>query len=303
MKKNRLPSLLAGIITIGLIILGWRALDLARDLLASKPAQVVQVGPTILEQVRRVNKQIFVEHYLTTDVSYAETPRGWLQPLGALGVRQEYVVLLRGRVPAGIDLSQVGPDDIWVSDDGRRAQLTLPAPRIFEENVSVDLANSRILANTDTCPGFLCPTGQLEAYRTMMEPAGRARLIRDAEAAGIRSQAAIEAQAYYEQLLNALGIAEVRVVVTGYTRRGMSNADTSASASCRRHSRAWPGVGLVGVPPQWPCASTRGSSLRGDHAAAMLHAAYPRRRRSASTLCGAHERSCWPTVRVSSRVS
>jgi hypothetical protein len=42
-------------------------------------------------------------------------------------------------------------------------------------------------------------------------------MIAGAEVAGIRSQVAAQAEAYYEQLLNALGIAEIRVVVPGYT--------------------------------------------------------------------------------------
>lgn len=217
MKKGMVQSVVTGVVIVALFALAWRTLDLVRDLFVAKPAQVVEVGPALLEQVHRVNKQIFVEHYISTDVSYAETPEGWLQPLSALGIKQEFVILLRGRVPAGIDLSQMSSKNIWVSDDGRRAQVTLPAPQIFEENVSVDLANSRILTTADTCPGFICPTGQLEAYQKLVEPEARERIIAGAEAAGIKSQAAIEAQAYYEQLLNALGIAEVRVIVIGFT--------------------------------------------------------------------------------------
>lgn len=217
MQRDVIRTVVIGIVAVAFAALGWRALDLARDLFVPKPAQVVEVGPALLERVQRVNKQIFVEHYIATDVSYAEAPQGWLQPLSALGIKQEFVILLRGRVPAGIDLSQMSGADIWVSADGTRAQVTLPAPEIFEENVSVDLANSRIIASADSCPGFLCPTGQLEAYQRIVEPAARERLIAGAEADGIKAQVAVEAQTYYEQLLNALGIAEVRVVIPGYT--------------------------------------------------------------------------------------
>lgn len=217
MKKGVLQSILTSIIAIGLIALGWKALDLAHEVFVAKPAQVVQVGPAILEQVQRVNKQVFVEHYISTDVRYTEAPAGWLAPLGALGIKQEYAIILRGRVPAGLDLSQLSTEDIWVSEDGQRAQVTLPPPEIFEELVSVDLANSQIITDIDTCPGFICPTGQLVAYQKVMEPEARTKIIAGAEEAGILSQAASDAQAYYEQLLNALGIAEVRVVVQGYT--------------------------------------------------------------------------------------
>jgi len=205
------------IVTTALIVLAWNGVNLARDIFVPKSTQVVQVGPAILEQIHHVNKQIFVEHYLAVDVSYAETPQGWLQPLKNLGVKQEYAVLLRGRVPAGIDLTGLSPESIWVSPDGQRAQVILPSPRIFEENIAVDFEHSRILTIADTCPGFLCPTGQLQAYQTQMEPEARTKLIVAAKDEGILTQAATDAQTYYEQLLNALGIAEVRVIVRGYS--------------------------------------------------------------------------------------
>jgi hypothetical protein len=217
MRKGSLKSIVIGIIMIALFALCWRALGVAQAMFAAQPTQVIQVGPTLLEQVRQVNKQIFVEHYLAVEISYMETYAVLNQPLSALGIKNEYVIILRGRVPAGIDLSQMSSADIWVSADGQRAQVTLPAPRIFTENVAVDLEHSRIITQAAACPGFLCPNGQLVAYQRSIEPVGRARLIAAAEEAGIKAQAAIEAQSYYEQLLNALGIAEVRVVIPGYT--------------------------------------------------------------------------------------
>jgi hypothetical protein len=217
MIKGSLKSIIVGIIMIALFALCWRALGVAQAMVAAKPTQVIEVGPTLLEQVRQVNKQIFVEHYLAAEISYMETYAVLNQPLSALGIKNEYLIILRGLVPAGIDLSQMSSADIWVSADGQRAQVTLPAPQIFEENVSVDLANSRIITQAAACPGFLCPAGQLAAYQRSIEPVGRARLIAVAEEAGIKAQVAIEAQSYYEQLLNALGIAEVRVVIPGYT--------------------------------------------------------------------------------------
>lgn len=217
MRKGNMKSIMVGIIAIALFALTWRALDVAQAVISPNPTHVVEVGPAILEQIRHVNKQIFVEHYLATEISYMETYAVLNQPLSALGIKNEYLIILRGRVPAGIDLSEMSSADIWVSADGQRAQVTLPAPRIFEENVAVDLNNTRIITQADSCPGLLCPAGQLAAYKDSIEPAGRARLIAAAEEAGINAQVATEAQAYYEHLLNALGIAEVRVVIPGYT--------------------------------------------------------------------------------------
>lgn len=177
----------------------------------------IDVEATIIEAVSHVNKQVFIEHYSGIEIRHIDAPEGWLAHFADRGLRQEFLMLVRGRVPAGIDLSQLSEDDIWVSADGKRAQLTLPAPKIFSENISVDLANSRIVESSDFCPGFICPDDRLANFQTIMEPEARKRLIRAAEEAGILKQAAADAERYYTQLLNGLGVAEVRVVVPGYT--------------------------------------------------------------------------------------
>ncbi|NLF14662.1 MAG: DUF4230 domain-containing protein [Anaerolineaceae bacterium] len=166
----------------------------------------------ILERVQRVNKQVLVQHYNAVDVRYTEAPEGFL---GSLGVRQEFVMLIRGHVPAGLDLQQLSVDDLWISSDGRRVQLTLPPPEVFRDQVSIDFENSYILSQRDTCPGFIC-RDDLEAYQSEIMPTGRDLLVEYGLRNGILEQAARDGRSYYEQLLSALGFEEVRVIVTGY---------------------------------------------------------------------------------------
>jgi hypothetical protein len=166
----------------------------------------------ILERVQRVNKQILIEHYNAVDVRYSEVPAGFL---GSLGLKQEFVMLIRGRVPAGFDLQQLSQDNLWISSDGRRVQLTLPSPQVLSDQVSIDFENSYILAQHDTCPGFICQD-DLEAYQAEILPTGRDLLIEYSLRNGILEQAARDGRSYYEQLLSALGFEEVRVIVTGY---------------------------------------------------------------------------------------
>jgi hypothetical protein len=165
----------------------------------------------VLEAIDHVNKQVFIEYYIAVDVNHTEAPLEWIVPF----VKQEFIVLIRGRVPAGLDLEQLAENDIWISSDGTRVQLTLPAPVVFENNVSIDFENSYILYRRDTCPGFLCQDA-LEAYQSEVLPYGRDRLIEYALKSGILEQAARDGKAYYEQLLKSLGFEEVRVIVTGY---------------------------------------------------------------------------------------
>jgi hypothetical protein len=170
---------------------------------------IIGKGP-VLEAVKHVNKQIFIEHYNMIDVEYSQVPTSWV-PF----IKQEMVVLLRGRIPAGFDLQKLTEDDIWISSDGKKIQLTLPPPEVFEENVSIDFENSRILSVSDTCPNFFCEDS-LQQYQNEVLPAGQAMLIEFSYQSGILQQAADDGRKYYEQFLSSLGFEEVRVIITGY---------------------------------------------------------------------------------------
>lgn len=205
---------LIGIAAIGfLAIIG--AQTLIKDMLAPEPVGTTITGATVIEHVKQVNKHIFVEQYLSVPITRHEAPPSWGNLLERFGVRQTFVVLVRGTVPAGVDLSQLSENDVWVSPDGRRVQLTLPAPQIFTDNVALDPANSIVLSQSDFCPDLLCTT-DVEVMRRDILPAGREALLEAAYQTGILHQAAEEAATYYEQLLRALGVDEVRVVVPGY---------------------------------------------------------------------------------------
>ncbi len=173
----------------------------------------VSAKPGVVDAIKSVNKQIFVEYYITKDIDYTEVPHGWFEKLG---LKQQFVLLLKGRVPAGFDMSAVDDSAIWVSEDGSEVQLTLPPPTIFEEQVSLDLENSRILKQTDTCPDFLCnDASQMLLNKSL--PEGKTLIIADARESGILYRAALDGQQYYESLLRSLGFETVRVIVSGYT--------------------------------------------------------------------------------------
>lgn len=177
----------------------------------SSPPATPVAGKPILEAIKHVNKQIFIEHYNAVDMIHTEEP-DW----GSLfGIKQEFIVLVRGRVPAGFDLQQLSEDDLWVSTDGKRVQLTLPSPIIFRDNVFIDFENSHIIAQRDSCPNLLCED-DLVTYQNQVMPAGRDKLIEFALGNGILDQAAKDGQEYYYQFLKSLGFEEVRVVVSGY---------------------------------------------------------------------------------------
>lgn len=175
----------------------------------------VRPGTPVLEAIRHVNKQIFIEHYLVVDVDYSDAPEGWFEWLEKLGIKQDFVVLIHGRVPAGFDLHELTEDHVWTSSDGKRVQLTLPAPMVFKDNVSIDFENCRVLAREDTCPNWICKD-DLAAYQNEVLPAARDTLIEHAIRNGILEQTAQDGKVFYEQLLISLGFEQADVIVSGY---------------------------------------------------------------------------------------
>ncbi len=189
---------------------GWLMLNhTIRDVFNRDTKVTVVDGAAVVESIKRVNKQTFIEHYNVVDIDYSEAPEGWLK---VLPLKKTFVVLLRGRVPAGFDLSELTPQDVWISDDHQRIQLVLPPPTIFEDNVNIDFEHSRILMQNDTCPDFICQQ-TIEAYKNQIVPEGRKLLVKASEQNGILEEAAVDGQRYYEQLLKSLGFAEVRVLI------------------------------------------------------------------------------------------
>jgi len=205
-------ALVGLVLTLVIIAFGaWKIFELIRDSLGST---VISKG-RVLQSIEHVNKQIFVQHNIVIDVTYEDAPKGWLSWLEDLGVKQEFVVLVWGRVPAGFDLQQLDEDSIWISADGKRVQLTLPPPMIFEENVSIDFDKSRVFSEGDTCPEFLCKD-TLEAYQQEALPEAVDRMVEAAYQYGILEQAARDGKAYYEQSLRSMGFEQVQVVISGH---------------------------------------------------------------------------------------
>lgn len=172
-------------------------------------------GPVVIEQVRRVNKHVFIEQYQSVEITRRDAPTSWGDVLKKIGIRQEFVMTVKGMVPAGIDLSQLTEQDVWVSPDGRRIQLTLPSPQVFSKDVALDLAHSKVTSESDRCPDMLCPT-DLTTMQEELLPEGQQRLVEAAYQTDILQDAADEAAEYYAQLLRMLDVDEIRVVVPGY---------------------------------------------------------------------------------------
>lgn len=216
MRNPILKTLWNALAITAIAFAGWNVFTtMFQQQVDAPPTVVTTIGPAMLERIQRVNKQIFVEHYNAVAVTREEVPESWLDIFRKIGIGQKFVVLVRGHVSAGFDLSQVSKSDIWVSTDGKRVQIILPSPKIFEEDVNLDAQHSQILAGTDNCPDLLCQD-DLTAYKDEILPEAKKQLIAFAERSDILYQAAVEGKAYYEQLFQFLDVEEVRVIIRGY---------------------------------------------------------------------------------------
>lgn len=195
---------------------GWwifsRIAPPAETTLPATPAVMIIDKGGVIEAISHVNRQIFVDYYIVKDIDYTQTPSNWT---ASLGLKQSFVLLLKGHVPAGFDMTKIGEDAIWVSQDSTEVQLTLPPPEIFDEMVTLDLENSRILAQSDSCPNFLCDDASKMLLNDSL-PEGKQMIMDDAREKGILIEAAKDGNSYYQNLLKSLGFENVRVIVSGY---------------------------------------------------------------------------------------
>ena len=82
--------MLLAVVTLG----SWLVLNnTIRDIFNHDTKVTIIDGAAVVESIKQVNKQIFIEHYNVVDVDYTEAPTGWLR---VLPIKQTFVVLLRG---------------------------------------------------------------------------------------------------------------------------------------------------------------------------------------------------------------
>jgi hypothetical protein len=166
--------------------------------------------PTYQLGVEDIKKAAFTEYYMVVDVQHEQIPDNVLKHLG---VKDQIIALVYGKVIGGFDLEEMGQDAIW--QDGTRVMLRLPPPRVLY--TEIDPEKSYIVYHLDTCPGFFGCKDSLETFLSDVEPAARKGMEEKALENGLLERTAEEGQEYYESLLKSLGFTEVRVVVEGHS--------------------------------------------------------------------------------------
>jgi hypothetical protein len=88
-------------------------------------------GPTVLQQIRKLEEFTAAEGTFTQDVDLEEDAKYLPDFLSG----QRVTALVTGSVRASVDFSQLDEDAIEVSDDGTTIRLTLPEPQLSDADI------------------------------------------------------------------------------------------------------------------------------------------------------------------------
>lgn len=161
------------------------------------PTPTIRPDPvTVVREVRSLARLETIQYSLEKVIT-AETGQG---PLGFL-FGDRLLLVAHGVVIAGIDLSQLQPDDVWFDAQGR-VYLRLPSPEIFVVTLDNELS---YVYDRDT--GLLRRGDvnlEAEARR-----AAEAEIRRAALDDGILDQARLNAENVLYRFLRSLGYADV----------------------------------------------------------------------------------------------
>jgi hypothetical protein len=213
-------KVLTTILVFGLLLIaaltGWAVFNAVRDVtrmpanfaggVATQVQQILQPTPTIYPdpltivlQVRALSR-LETAQYTIEKVITAETRQGALA--GLFGDR--LLLVARGHVIAGVDLSRLQANDIQVSPEGR-VTMILPAAEIF----IATLDNERSYVY-DRTTGLLT-RGEVD-LETQARQVAQQEIERAAIEDGIIALAQNNAEAFMESLLLSLGFTEVTIV-------------------------------------------------------------------------------------------
>jgi hypothetical protein len=196
-------GLLLGVLSVG--SLGWLMLsrnsgrELLSHLLSAVTGRTISIDvsqPTVVDRIQRLQRLETVVYTMDKLVTGAkENP---LLPDFLTGDR--LLLMVHGEVVAGIDFSNLKPDDVRV--DGKQIRLHLPAAQVF--STRLDSAKTRVYSRQT---GLLVPTDP--NLETQVRQEAERQLQEAALADGILRTAQQNAASTISSLLQGLGFEKI----------------------------------------------------------------------------------------------
>lgn len=155
----------------------------------------------VIEGIQRLNELATVRYTTQVIVTEEENERILQQPLPEFLTGESVILVAWGEVEAGIDLDELGKDDVQV--EGERTTIDLPEARILESSLDED--RTRLF---DRDRGLL----KIRGNDALLEEARRDaedRMVEIARENGIVEQAENNAEDSIRQFLTSLGYDQV----------------------------------------------------------------------------------------------
>lgn len=201
---------LGGLLLVALVVMIgiWRSGDRFMQGLdtmfnAPQPTPAVDIRSVVVRQVRGASE-------LTTAVFAMETvaDASQIRTLAGLEIGTTRLLYIGyGEVRAGVDLSELGTDDVEVVSD--TITIRLPPPRILDSKI--DVSRSRVY---DYDQGFLGLGPDAPDLQTVAEQQALIQILEGACANGILKEANEKAQVAVTQLMSVSGYGQVIVEIS-----------------------------------------------------------------------------------------
>ena len=198
-----LLALFAGAVALGIFVHHARAGIAGRlAVLIVGRSMTTITAPMIVDKVQQLSRLETVVYSLDTVVESDESNP--VLPDVLAGDR--LLMIVNGQVIAGVDLSQLRPHDVSISEtpEGRAVSITLPASQIF--TTTIDNQKSRVYARETGL--FVRADPNLE---TLTREKAQGRLDQAALSDGILNAARRNARATVTAMLQGLGFAKITV--------------------------------------------------------------------------------------------
>ena len=168
--------------------------------LTSRPTTINTSVPAVIQKIQRLNRLESVVYSIDTIVEGSKSSA----VLPDLLAGDRILLVVHGQSIAGIDLSQLKPEDIKITNNGQSIHVTLPASQVFATNL--DNQHTRV---------YMRSTGVLVPADPNLETDTRAKaeqqLQQTALSDGILDAASKNARASLTILLYGLGFRDVTV--------------------------------------------------------------------------------------------
>jgi Protein of unknown function (DUF4230) len=160
--------------------------------------------PAVVEGIQRLNELATVKDTTQVLVTEEENAEIFRQPLPAFLTGEKVLLVAVGEVEAGVDLGELGPEDVRVTGD--TVHIDLPAARILDSSLDED--KTRLY---DRDRGVL----KIRGNDDLIEEARRDaedRMVEAAKDNDILTKAQDNAEASIRTLITSLGYDEVRFI-------------------------------------------------------------------------------------------